>query len=239
MSRPGAFALAAAVIVLAAPAARAASVLSAQADCAATGGCFEAGSSTYKQVWKAGGVSGPVDVGALLLDRRILGAWQDQLFKVSFRLADGTRVGDWGAFMIAGLNGEMVRLSGPGFTWDSSLGDLEMTLELAFPSQGAGGGGFPGQGGPFGGDAFPGRGGPFSSGAPLADPPPFDPPFNLPPTSVLAQAADPDDVAALAAEPLVGVPEPGAWALMLLGFGMAGALLRHGVRPVARLQPQR
>src|SRR5438045_974766 len=109
MLRLHAYALAtAAVLGLAAPSAQAASFLQAgpNALCGA-GGCFAAGAS-YRQTWSAADRAGPMNIGSLMLDRSILGENQDKLFKVSFRLADGTKVGDWGSFMIATVGGDMV-----------------------------------------------------------------------------------------------------------------------------------
>src|SRR6185436_18716989 len=74
-------------------------------------------------------------------------------FKVGFRLADGGAVGDWASYMIAGLGGGTVNISGPGFVWDTSKGDLVLTLSLASPGiGGAGGGGGLFAGGGGGGD---------------------------------------------------------------------------------------
>ncbi|WP_293903924.1 PEPxxWA-CTERM sorting domain-containing protein [Phenylobacterium sp.] len=214
MLRLGAIALAAAVVT-AAPAAQAATYLAAGLSglCSASG-CFAGQQTTYRQVFSSGRFSGALDIANLALDRSILGASQDRLFKVSFQLADGTTVGDWGSFMIAGLGGQVVTLGGKAFTWDTSKGDLVMTLALVVPQTGGGG---------FGGDGFGGGGQPAAFGddavamiGGLGARPGVDPYRHL----------DADEITGLMTGVTL-VPEPAAWALMLGGFGAAGAVLRN------------
>ena len=188
------------------------------------GGCFAAG-STFRQTWSASDRAGPVSIGALLLDRGVLGANQDMLFKVSFRLADGTKVGDWGTFMIAGLGGEEVRLGGQAFTWDTSQGDLILQLELMVPDKGGAGGFFGGGGGGGGAFASIGGGGFGGSSMSVAENPPFSLSGTMPMNDVLTGLPH-GGRNILGFDPAIAVPEPSAWALMVLGFGSAGALLR-------------
>src|SRR5689334_16354250 len=122
------FAVAAAAMALPA---QAASLFSASASAACgVDGCFSGETHTFTQAFAANAFHGTLDVGSLMLDRSILGGMQDQLFTVSFHLADGTALGNWGSFMIAVLGGQIVTLSGSAFQWDTSLGDLVLQLDL-------------------------------------------------------------------------------------------------------------
>jgi len=206
------FALAAAaVLVTAAPSAQAATFLQVGTNAlCSSGGCFGSG-NTFQKVWSAAQQSGPVDISSLFLDRNVLGDRQDFAVKVGFSLADGTKVGDWGAFTIAVLGGQVVQVGGQAFTWDTSRGDLVLTLSLVVPEKG--GGGFFGGGllgGGRGANFGPDGGADLGSGMVVADMPP----------GVGRDVVD-NLVAAVTA-----VPEPRAWALMLIGFGAAGATLR-------------
>lgn len=207
-----------ALAMLAAPAARAATTLQVSPDAlCGPGGCFGAG-NTYSKTWSATS-GGRVDISSLLLDRSLLGDRQDLAVRVGFTLADGTKVGDWGAFTVSVLNGQVVRLGGEGFTWDQSRGDLVLTLQLIVPEKGAGGG-FGGGG--FGGRGFGGGESPDLTGlsAPGGRPAGFTAPAmtNLP--AVFSPGTD-DGHAVIAA-----VPEPATWAMILAGFGAAGGMLR-------------
>lgn len=222
-----AYALAtAAVLALAAPSARAASFLQAgpNALCAG-GGCFGTANS-FRQTWSAADRSGQMSIGSFMLDRSILGANQDMLFKVSFRLADGTKVGDWGSFMIAGLGGQVVRLAGQAFTWDASMGDLILHLDLVVPDKGGGGGFFAGGGGGGGGGLSSVGGGFGGSSMTVAAESPAFSPSELMPMNDILMGAPHGGRGGLGFDPAVSAPEPSSWALMLLGFGAAGAMLR-------------
>jgi hypothetical protein len=123
MSKIGAFALAAAaVFVTAAPSANAATVLQVGPNAlCGQGGCFGT-NNTFRQVWSASNQSGPADISSLFLDRSVVGDRQDFAVKVSFSLADGTKVGDWGSFTLAVLGGQIVQVGGQAFTWDNLQG---------------------------------------------------------------------------------------------------------------------
>jgi hypothetical protein len=228
MLRLRAYALAtAAVLALAAPSARAASFLQAgpNALCGA-GGCFAVGNS-FRQTWSAADRSGQLSIGSLMLDRGIIGTNQDMLFKVSFRLADGTKVGDWGSFMIAGLSGEVVRLGGQAFNWDTSQGDLILQLDLVVPDKGGGGGFFAGGGGGGGGGgSLASVGGGFGSSMTVAAETPAFSASEIMPMNDVLMGAPHGGRGGIGFDPAVSAPEPSSWALMLLGFGAAGAMLR-------------
>lgn len=217
IERFGLFAASALAITAAAAPAGAVTFLSAGATSAcAASSCFSK-NKTYTITWSAADFAGGrVGIQQLKLDRNVLGDKQDLVFKVGFQLAGGGDVGEWGAFMIAGLSGDTVNIFGPGFTWDTYKGDLVMTLSLIQPGIGAGGGGMiPGgwRDEPFeGGD--PGRVAADDEGGPMHDV--VDASLLRAPTPSLQPSA------ASAA-----VPEPQAWAMMLLGFGVAGGLLRN------------
>lgn len=221
-----AYALAtAAVIGLAAPSAKAAMFLQAGPNAlCAEGGCFGTANS-FRQTWSASNQTGATSISSFMLDRSLLGDNQDKLFKVSFRLADGTKVGDWGSFMIAGLGGDSVRLSGQAFDWNAAMGDLIVQFDLVVPEKGGGGGGFfAGGGGGGGGSAFAG-GGFGSSMTVAADAPPFAASEIMPMNDVLMGAPH-GGRGGVGFDPAISAPEPASWALMILGFGVAGGMLR-------------
>jgi hypothetical protein len=204
---------AAATVVAGASAANAATVLSVNASslCASTG-CFTDTLRTYKQTWSAGQLGGGAVISALALDRSILGSMQDYAVRISFQDSAGNTVTSWGAFTLAVLSGQVVTLGGESIAWDASMGDLTLKLDLLIPDKGGvgGGGGFFACGGGFsGGHGWWQGGGPVAvaQGPSIVNLPPGVHPADLVP-SVLA------------------VPEPGAWALMLMGFMGAGAMLR-------------
>lgn len=215
------FALSFALAVLAAaPGANAATQLSAGVTkSCGEDTCFTNGKS-YSQTFSASDFRGAVDISALALQRGILGVLQTNMVKVSFQLADGTGLGEWGSYVIAVLNGDVVTLRGGPFTWDTTMGDLVLKLDLVLPNKGGLGGG--GGLGAFGG------GGAFGLGQintlPIDDPPPL---ANL---GVISQL-----VGSTAEATLLAVPEPSTWAMLLAGFGGAGAMLRRQ-RCVARNQ---
>jgi len=192
--------------------------------------CFAA-SRHYERSWSAGLLQAPTLVNSITLNRSLLGRLQDNMFTVNFYSADGALVGSLGSFIIAGLVGDELTLSGQGFTWDPSQGDLTVRLTLADwapPGHSNAGGG--------GGGGFV----PFFRSPASAPPPPQEetaPFFAAPPD------AGPDGGPAAGVQPLVspppppgepqpqlavsGAPEPAAWGLMIAGFGLAGAALRR------------
>jgi hypothetical protein len=212
MSKSGFLGLtAAAALAAGASSAQAATTLQlGPSDTCAKAGCFGGETRTFKQTFSAAqaAAAGPVSISKLSLFRGIVGDMQDYSVRVSFELPDGTKLGTWGAFTIAVLNGEFVTLGGQAFNWDASMGDLVLKLELLKPGKGGGLGG----GGGFGG-GFAGFSGPdvvLSNDAPTG-------------------IGDIDvNQAAIALPPrLAAIPEPATWGLMILGFGGAGGMLRR------------
>ncbi|WP_337188621.1 PEPxxWA-CTERM sorting domain-containing protein [Phenylobacterium sp.] len=168
-----------------------------------SGGCLSESRRSFSQTFSPG-TGGLKGVSALAFSRGIVGDMQHHAVRISFELADGTVI-DWGKFVVGVLGGDVVTLRGQSFDWDGALGELTVRVELLLPQAG-GGGGFAGFGG---------------SPVSLA-PPAFSP---LPDSVVGFPAARPSLPGAgfLA----TAVPEPDAWAAMILGFGGAGAMLRN------------
>ena len=168
--------------------------------------CFVDG--TYKHTWSASDAPGPITIGRLLLDRAILGELDGRVFRLSFQI-DGQEVGTWGKFMMSEIGGDELNFWGENFTWNPADGDLTLVLEIDWDA--ARGGGFgrraPASAGDGGGDGSAGGGDGGSGGDP-----------GLP-----GGGDDPPTVPSSVAP----VPEPGAWALMITGFGMAGAVARR------------
>lgn len=204
-----AFAFAASVVA-AAPSARAASVLTlGPSSLCGASGCFGQ-SHTFKQTFSAAD-HGVVDVSSLSLFRGIVGDMQNYAVRVSFELADGTKVGSWGAFTVSVLNGEFVTLGGEAFTWDAAtMGDLVLTLDLLVPEKGGGG--------------FGGGGNAFARAASLSMP------FISRPGPVFApndHEGDGPVGGSLVDSIRTAVPEPASWALMIAGFAGSGLMLRR------------
>lgn len=172
--------------------------------------CFD-DNGRFTQTFSGG--HGPVAIGQLLLDRGVLGVLDDKTFRLSFQL-NGEELGSWGSYNMGGIGGDELSFSGANVTWNPEDGDLVLVLEIVPPPKaGAGGGGF------F--SAANEDGGPN-----LGD----NTEFNGPPGD---QEGD---------GPIRGpagpVPEPSAWALMIAGFGMAGAVVRRRLA-VLPVQPLR
>jgi hypothetical protein len=170
--------------------------------------CFN-DKGVYTHAWSASGAAGPVTVGQLLLDRGVLGSLDSSIFRLSFQV-DGQKVGAWGSYMMAGIGGDVLSFTGEEFVWNPQAGDLVLVLELAQFGRGGPGGGFSalaanrGGGGGSGGGAFTLQNIPDTQGGPTGGAPSLD-------ERLLAAA----------------VPEPASWALMIGGFGLAGAGLRR------------
>ncbi|MCW5760458.1 MAG: hypothetical protein KIS90_11890, partial [Phenylobacterium sp.] len=124
-----AFFAAAACAISAGSAAEAATVLRVNpSSLCATTGCFSDTQRTYQRTWSAADFQGGASIGALALDRSLLGTLQDYAVRVSFRNAAGDTVGSWGAFTVAVLSGDVVVLGGKSFDWDDSMGALTLNL---------------------------------------------------------------------------------------------------------------
>lgn len=172
------------------------------------GGCFAGDKKSYTQTFSASQRAGSFDVSRIQVDKSVTaGAMTHTAVKVTFVLADGTEV-TWGKFSLAALGGDVVTLGGQPVAWNAAAGDLTVRLDLVVPEKPGAGGGFGFGGGGWaagGGAADVDAGGGFTDivqGRPL-----IKPSINQP--SVAA------------------IPEPGAWALMIVGFGAAGAMLRR------------
>ena len=173
------------------------------AACDLQAGCMT-GANTYVRVIPAGAFTGGQNIASLLFDRAILAGREGAMFRVSFWTGDGAeRIGDFGSFVVSVLPGQEVTLSGDDFWYDPAWGDLMIRVDIAAPSVG-GAGGFLTQGAPQD-DGFQLVG---EDGPPLGQEGEGDP---RPPGQTLVSAA----------------PEPGAWALMIAGFGGAGVMLRR------------
>jgi hypothetical protein len=169
--------------------------------------CFD-DKGVFTQTFSADAFHGPVTIGQLLLDRGVLGALDGQTFRISFQL-NGAELGTWGKYNMGGIGGEELSFAGQTFTWNPEAGDLVLLLEIVQPPKaGAGGGGF------FAALGAPGEG---------EQGPPDD-----------GQRGG--DFGGVETEAVTAVPEPGAWALMITGFGLAGAMVRRR-RAVLPVQP--
>jgi hypothetical protein len=207
MSKSFALAIASAAFVFAASSAQAATVLTlGPSNLCSSSGCFADGNRSFTQAFSAKG--GTVDVSALKLFKGIVGDMSGYAVRISFTLADGTEVGSWGSYTLAALAGDFVTIGGKAFTWNAGAGDLILKLDLIAPGKDSGlGGGFAGFGG--------GGGSSFLSAPTVMQGSPI---INVAGPMLLP---DRDGIAATI------VPEPTTWALMITGFGFAGASLRR------------
>lgn len=206
--------LAAAAVALAFGAApvQAATILTANwnSDCSKTT-CFNE-KGVFTQTFLKGDFAGPVTITQLLLDRHVLGSLDGQTFRLSFQL-NGEDLGVWGRWNMSTVLGDELSFTGESFVWDPEAGDLMLVLEIVPP-----------------GTLREGGGALFSAFGEAPEEDVFDPPE-------LPQDA-PDQGGDRITAPTAAVPEPGTWALMITGFGMAGAVARRR-RAVLRVQPQR
>ena len=196
----------AAAIALGAPAAHAAGFTSVQATCLSN--CFDP-SQSYEQVIDASTFSGPVNIGSFSFNRSLLGdGHQTSVFHVTFWTADGRQVGDFGHYMVGSLGRQVLHLQGQAFAYDASQGNLVMKIQR----DGGGWGAITGAAGSSGGAADP-----------AASDDNVQSVWNAPKVTFMPKGVT------FPAEPLliVAAPEPAAWAMMLIGFGGAGALLRR------------
>jgi len=200
-------AAAAAAMILGAQSAQAASVLNVDWNTGCgKATCFD-DKGSYTQTFASSAFNGPVNVSQFLMDRGVLGSLDGKTFQISFQL-NGEEIGTWGKFNVGGIGGDELWFSGESFIWNPEDGDLVLVLAIIPPPKvGAGGGG----GG--GGFALQEEGQSFNGGLPETE-------------------TGSNDVRL----PSGAVPEPATWAMMIGGFGMAGAMMRRR-RAVVLAQP--
>ncbi|MEW5687360.1 MAG: PEPxxWA-CTERM sorting domain-containing protein [Pseudomonadota bacterium] len=177
--------------------------------------CFN-DQGSFTKSWSSGDVSGPITIGQLLLDRGILGDLDSKTFRLSFRL-NGQELGTWGNYTMGGIAGDELSFQGVNFTWNPEDGDLELVLELIPPPKAGAGGAARFASIPDEDGSTPNSGGPKSEGGDGSQ----------------QEGRDP-----VPGQQVGGVPEPSTWALMIGGFGMAGATFRRK-RAVLAAQPSR
>lgn len=211
MRVPGAISVmaAAAALSIAAAPAQAATLLQAgwNTGCGKTT-CFN-DQGVFTRTWTSQDAAGPLTISQLLLDRSVLGSLDSSTFRLSFQL-NGKEVGSWGSFTMGGINGDELLFNGEAFTWNPEDGELTLVLEIFKPG---GGGGFGRLSAPN-----PGVG---------DDPPSDDPPRDGPPQGDEGDGFFYSGGAVATAFNASAAPEPAAWALMIAGFGLAGARLRR------------
>jgi hypothetical protein len=164
----------------------------------------------FTQTWSAGDAHGPMTIGQFLLERGVLGSLDGQTFNISFSIG-GQTVGTWGNYNMAAIAGDELNFSGENFVWNPEDGDLVLTLSILHQDT-SGGGGFrlfaanEGGGGGGGDNGLP-----------------------TPPDQGQFDVGGLDDTL----PNVQAVPEPATWAMMIAGFGLAGATLRQRRRIVA------
>ena len=213
-----AFGVTAAILALgaAAPAGAATWISTAAAPCETAACKPAANSNSYFRVIRAADLAGVTNISSFLLDRDALGGATGAMFSLTFWTNAGeVKIGDFGHFMIDGLAGDQVNLMGREFAYDPAWGDLYVRVDIDKPATGLGGMSFGGGGGGGGGFAAP-QSAPNDGGA--DDLPSFSSADN---ESISFTPIVEENVAVIAA------PEPTGWALMIAGFGGAGAMLRR------------
>lgn len=201
-------AAAATALMLGASSAQSATVLNVSwtSDCGKST-CFN-DNGVFTQTFGKSGFEGPVLISQLLMDRGVLGSLDGKAFRLSFQL-NGEELGSWGTYNMGGIGGDELSFGGEQFVWNPEDGDLVLVLALIPPpKEGAGGGGGVGM-----------------AIAAFEDQPENDvPPFNQPD---LNQNEGGEEGGEEQPRQVGPVPEPATWAMMIAGFGMAGAMFRR------------
>ena len=159
-------------------------------------------------------------IDSLSFDRSLLGDLKNAMVHITFWNAQGEMVGDLGNYLLGVLAGDQLTLKGTGFDL-TGLGPLTFKIEKV--SMGGGGsGGFGG----FGGAPLSFSAPSFS--APSVSAPSFAAAPSLSVGSIAGFSSFTDGgPVRLVATVVTAVPEPASWAMMLLGFAGAGAVLRR------------
>jgi hypothetical protein len=186
--------------------------------------CFDA-HGAYSHTFSAAGFSGPVDISKLFLQRSVLGSMDGQFFRLSFQV-NGHEVGTWGDWNMGGVGGDELSLFGSDLMWNPEDGDLVLVLQLV------GANGEPlGQTGSGGGGGGGGRAAPAIDDIDSPPPPPPGPVTSDFSSSEFDEVGgDPPPAGegpVMSGFSALAAPEPATWALMLGGFGLAGAALRR------------
>jgi hypothetical protein len=218
----------AALTLVAGGRAAAATVLSAgwESSCGASS-CFNA-KGTYAITFSGAAFSGPVDISKLVLARSFFGNLDSHFFSLSFQMG-GHQVGTWGNWNMSSVGGDELSFSGSDLIWNPADGDLVLVVDLVgangekLLSDGAGGWYDPYAGGGGGGG---GGGGQSSFTEVIFNTPTPDngspPPNGGPGGTLTPPGSSQGPVTATGS-----VPEPATWAIMVGGFGLAGAALRR------------
>ncbi|MFL5296721.1 MAG: PEPxxWA-CTERM sorting domain-containing protein [Phenylobacterium sp.] len=164
-------------------------------------------------------------VNSFSFNRGLLGKLDGGMVHITFWSADGkTLLGDFGNYMTGVMGGDVLTVMGLGFLVDPDHGPIKFRFEhVGLGGDGGGeGGGFAGGGGGFGGAPLVSHGPePFRGG---------DDNDNESAGAFLRTSSGPASAALTitqAATLVAIVPEPQTWALMLVGFGGLGAMLRR------------
>ena len=165
----------------------------------------------HSRTFSAAAFKGPVTIGQLLMQRGVLGSLDGQTFRISFSL-NGEEVGTWGHYNMSGIGGDQLGFAGESFEWNPENGDLVLTLALVPPPKAGGGSGFYAAPQEFGADSDDVGLAPSGSSCFRDD-------------GLGDVEPGPDMQRGFAAAAIV--PEPASWAMMITGFGLAGAALRR------------
>lgn len=188
------------------------------------------GFSLYQQVYSADAFSAPEAIDTISFFKGVSGPMDSATYAISFYLSPfgpqeltldaaankGALLSSFGTFSLAGELPDILTFNGSGFTYDPSAGNLLMQVEVLGVTEAVGELAF------FKADRFGTETSRFIGGAgtsPVVDRIGLVTRFGVP--------------------PVPAVPEPATWAMMLIGFGIAGAAMRrHGGGVRSELRPK-